>query len=138
MFSLKMLLTKILQSLITINTNITTLQTAVTATEIDATVNSSISSANTQTCHLVKKGNTVRMYIGVGYHDGTTYLGRNTTLFTIPEGYRPSSIIRFPVSMWRASGTMIAGRISISSDGAVMQITSTDATAIIGSAEWTV
>lgn len=126
MIDVKKLLTKILQSLIPSEASGTLGTTTV------------VTSSDNHRCYLVKTGKTVRAYIGIGYHNGTTQLGSGTTFFTIPEGYRPSSQKIFPAIAYRATGVTICANVVINTNGVVTQSTAANITAIYAVAEWTV
>ena len=55
------------------------------------TVGSSFSEANYKYCYLKKIGRIVFMSMGLGYNNASETIPMNTTLFTIPSGYRPST-----------------------------------------------
>ena len=81
MVKIKALLAKIVANINTLNS-----KTAVSTTY--ATVNSNITASRAQ-CQLLKIGNTVFITIAMG--NITSSVNTNTTLFTVPTGYRPSS-----------------------------------------------
>lgn len=95
-----------------------------------------ISGADNARCRLIKSGKTVRAYISAGYLDGTTTIPTNTTLFTIPAGYRPKAEVVFPAFAWFKTGIGYAGNLRFYSDGAVKQKTSSYITSIYCAAEW--
>lgn len=106
--------------------------------EADGTAGSDISDANIKTCHLIKQGNRVRAYVAVGYYDGTTTIGINTTLFTIPEGFRPAARVSFPVFAYRTGGTAVAITLRYNADGTISQSAFSNITALYGTAEWSI
>ena len=131
MLSIKKMLTKILQELVTLRTATTT--TFVNATPGTAAV---IQNANQKRCKLVKTGKNVRCYVGIGYADGTTAIPANTTLFTIPSGYRPKERQIFPCAGYRSVGKTVSPGFEFNVDGTIKHNSGSDITMLVGSAEW--
>lgn len=94
--------------------------------------------ANMKNCKLVKQGKSVRCYVGIGYANGTTVIPANTTMFTIPTGYRPSSKKIFPGVGYRSNGIVVGPQFEFNTDGTITHNSGTDLTLLYGSAEWEV
>lgn len=124
MISLKKTLTKILEALATTTAN-GTLGTT-----------SAVQSSDRHICILKKTGKQVRCYMGIGYNDATTTISSMTTLFTIPNGYRPKTRQEFPCVVYRASGTVIVANVLISTAGSIQQTSVSNGTMLYMTAEW--
>ena len=97
-----------------------------------------IQNANQKRCKLVKTGKSVRCYVGIGYADGTTAIPANTTLFTIPSGYRPKERQIFPGTGYRSVGKTVVPGLEFNTDGTITHNSGSDITMLVGSAEWEV
>lgn len=95
-----------------------------------------IQEANQKRCKLVKTGKSVRCYMGVGYADGTTAIPANTTLFTIPSGYRPKATQVFPGTGYRSVGKTVSPALQFNTNGTITHDAGSDITMLVGSAEW--
>lgn len=131
MLSIKKMLTKILQEL-------AALQTSSTTTYASGTVGSAsvMQNANLKNCKLVKTGKNVRCYVGIGYANGTTAIPKQTTMFTIPAGYRPPSRKMFPGVGYRKTGVVVGPQFKFNADGTITHNSGDDITILYGSAEW--
>ena len=132
MLSIKKMLTKILQEL-------AALQTSSTTTYASGTVGSDsvMQNANLKNCKLVKTGKNVRCYVGIGYANGTTAIPKQTTMFTIPAGYRPPSRKMFPAVGFRSGSKAVIGlQLEFNADGTITHNSGDDITILYGSAEW--
>lgn len=138
MISFKKMFIKILQTLSSLQTSVSNIQTSTTTTYATATPGSatSVQNANQKRCYLVKTGKSVRCYCGIGYADGSTTIGSEITLFTIPSGYRPKTEKVFPAVGYRAIGRTIAANLVYKTDGTITQTSAQDCVAITGCAEW--
>lgn len=120
-------------------TLIQTIQESITTTYITVPLDSGLPIPSNSACYLAKTGNTVRCYVGIGNNDGVTTIGSNVTLFTIPEGYRPSNGTKiFPAFAYNKNGYVFVANLRFNTDGTIIQSTSGAITAIYGSAEWQV
>lgn len=124
MISLKKTLTKVLESITTTSSN-GTLGTT-----------SAVQSSDRHICILKKTGKQVRCYMGIGYNDGTTTISSMTTLFTIPNGYRPKTQQGFPCVVYRASGAVIVANVTIATSGTIQQTSVSNGTMFYMTAEW--
>jgi hypothetical protein len=124
MLSLKKLLTKILETLVT---------ASATGTIGTATA---VKNADRQYCFLKKTGKQVRCYMGIGYNNATTQLGSSDTLFTVPSGYRPKVQAQVPGVIYRATGVTVIANIRIATDGTITQTSYQNATMVYMVAEW--
>ena len=97
-----------------------------------------IQNANQKRCKLVKTGKSVRCYMGVGYADGTTAIPANTTLFTIPSGYRPKTNQVFPGTGYRSVGKTVSPALTFNTNGTITHDAGSDITMLVCSAEWEV
>ena len=95
-----------------------------------------VQGANQKRCKLVKTGKSVRCYVGIGYADGTTAIPANTTLFTIPSGYRPKERQIFPATGYRSVGKTVVPGLEFNTDGTITHNSGSDITMLVGSAEW--
>ena len=127
MVNLKRMLTKILENALIFRSN------------TDATVESQYANANIKTLKLFRYGKTVFATFMFEYIDGTT-ITPNTTIWTIPESYRPSVAITRQVLAHRANSSTVNGSIkatnvTINTNGTVSLATS-NATLFYGTAVW--
>lgn len=127
MVDLKRMLTKILENALIFRSN------------TDATVASQYANANIKTLKLFRYGKTVFATFVLEYVNGTT-ITPDTTIWTIPEGYRPSTTITRQVLAHRANSSTInssikATNVTINTNGTVSLATS-NATLFYGTAVW--
>lgn len=84
-------------------------------------------------CFLRKINKTVFCSVSFGYSDGIPI---NTSIFSIPEEYRPTSLVAIPALLF--AGTNVNGfNLKVNTDGSVYQNNSSATTAIIASGTWT-
>lgn len=131
MLSIKKMLTKILQELVNLRADTTT-----TFASGTLGTNTIVQNANQKRCYLVKTGKIVRCYVGIGYANGTTAIPINTTIFTIPSGYRPKKRQIFPCAGYRSVGKTVVPAFEFNTDGTVTHNSGNDITMLVGSAEW--
>ncbi|MBE6005579.1 MAG: hypothetical protein E7238_00140 [Sarcina sp.] len=124
MMDFKALLTKIVESLV--------------ISEKSLEVSTALSSTNMHVCRLVKKGTTVRAYIAIGYSDGTTTIPTGTTMFTVPDGFRPPVDITRPACGALTNQRPCLAHFTIKDDGSIVQNTSSTMTMMYGAVEWTI
>ena len=124
-----------------IENTISDLQSAITSIYASGTVGSDtvMQNANLKNCKLVKTGKNVRCYVGIGYANGTTAIPRQTTMFTIPEGFRPPSRKIFPAVGFRSGPKVVVGPgLEFNADGTITHNSGDDITMLYGAAEWEV
>lgn len=88
------------------------------------TIASTFNNANSKRCHLYKIGKIVFAVIGIHYANATSTIPANTTIFTIPVGYRPSSNVTLSGQFsLPATSTgfnkVVIGSLEVSAAGAV-------------------
>ena len=123
-----------------ISNAVTALEASSTTTYASGTPGTAtvIQEANQKRCKLVKTGKSVRCYMGVGYADGTTAIPANTTLFTIPAGYRPKTDQVFPGTGFRSVGKTVSPALTFNTNGTITHNAGSDITMLVCSAEWEV
>lgn len=116
------------------------LNSATSYSEASATVgsDSSVTGANNKRCYLRKTGNIVRCYIGIGYANGSTAISQQVTMFTIPEGYRPTAKKIFPAVAHRATHAVVSANLDINTDGTIVHNSGGDITSLYCTAEWSI
>lgn len=134
MLSLKTLLTKILNE-------ISSLKAATTISEAEGTrgTAASVAAAEVAQCRFVKQGKRVLCFMTICRWDGSTALGQNTTLFTIPTGYRPTgNILRRGYCMRYNNGSRLTQscNILVNSNGTIQQGAASDVVSVFLTAEW--
>ena len=127
LMDLKALLTKVLDNALIFNNS------------ASATVASQYSNANIKNLTLSRYGKTVYATLALEYINGTT-ITPSTTIWSIPEGYRPYTSIGRLVMAYRAGASSISTAIKITSvaigaNGDVSLATS-NATSFYGTATW--
>ena len=121
----------------TARTSISNLEATSSTTGTQGTT-SSVKNADTARCIVKKHGKRVICYVGIGYNNGTSTIGSNVTLFTIPSGYRPSSQQVFPAMAYLSSGKAVVALLRFNANGTIIQTTASSVTAIYGVGEWQV
>lgn len=119
------------------NTNKTVLPALTMSSSTTGTVGSSFSGAAQKYCYLYKIGKIVFMSMSLGYSDNSTTITTNTTLFTVPTGYRPAAEARLPAQIDRkTSAQSYPASITVATDGQIQQNTSSAATGIYCFGMW--
>lgn len=119
------------------NTNETDLPKLGVSSSTTGTVGSSFSGAAQKYCYLYKIGKIVFMSMSLGYSDNSTTIATNTTLFTVPTGYRPAAEARLPAQIDRkTSAQSYPASITVATDGQIQQNTSSAATGIYCFGMW--
>ena len=127
MLNLKKLLTKVLDNALIFKNS------------ASATVASQYSNANIKNLTLSRYGKTVYATFALEYINGTT-ITPDTTIWSIPEGYRPYTSIGRLVMAYRSGASSISTAVkitsvSINANGNVSLATS-NATSFYGTATW--
>ena len=90
------------------------------------TVASTFSGANGKYCNLYKVGKIVFACIGIHYLNASSQIAADTTMFTIPSGYRPAADVNLPAQMGLVASSsalnkFAVGTVKVSAAGAVSQ-----------------
>jgi len=119
------------------STNKTELPALVMSSSASGTVSSSFSEATQKYCYLYKIGKIVFMSMSLGYSDNSTTIAMNTTLFTVPAGYRPATEARLPAQIdSKTSAQSYPASITVATNGQIQQNTSSAATGIYCFGMW--
>lgn len=121
MMSLKSMLGLLLQGL--------TAQTA------NGTKNNSVTAAGT--CGLIKIGNIVICNFRLAYTSGTDTIPQSTTLYTVPEGFRPLSSASCNVTVIRGTSLQpFGGYVTVGTDGTIKHAHGESVTSLNGTLVW--
>lgn len=121
MMSLKSMLGLLLQGL--------TAQTA------NGTKNNSVTAAGT--CGLIKIGNIVICNFRLAYTSGTDTIPSSTTLYTVPEGFRPLSSASCNVTVIRGTSLQpFGGYVTVGTDGTIKHSHGESVTSLNGTLVW--
>lgn len=99
----------------------------------------SVAAAEVAQCKLTKQEKHVTCVMSICRWDGTTALGRGVTLFTIPDGYRPSAdITRVGICMRYNNGNRltVSCNTMVYANGTIQQQAAADVTSVYLVAEW--
>lgn len=99
----------------------------------------SVAAAEVAYCKLTKQEKHVTCVMSIYRWDGTTALGRGVTLFTIPDGYRPSAdVVRVGICMRYNNGNRltVSCNTMVYANGTIQQQTAADVTSVYLVAEW--
>ena len=119
------------------STNKTELPALVMSSSASGIVSSSFSEATQKYCYLYKIGKIVFMSMSLGYSDNSTTIATNTTLFTVPTGYRPAVEARLPAQIdSKTSAQSYPASITVATNGQIQQNTSSAATGIYCFGMW--
>ena len=99
----------------------------------------SVAAAEVAHCKLTKQEKHVTCVMSICRWDGTTALGRGVTLFTIPDGYRPSAdVVRVGICMRYNNGNRltVSCNTMVYANGTIQQQAAADVTSVYLVAEW--
>lgn len=106
-----------------------------TAKTANGTKNESVTA--TGACNLIKIGNIVICNFRLAYTSGTSTIPTNTTLYTVPNGYRPLSNTYCNVTVIRGTSLQpFGGSVTVGTDGTIKHAHGESVTSLNGTLVW--